>query len=209
MRFGRGGSFWRILLAVLVIQVLAGAPAGADAQDDLARIENYLNDLESLRASFVQIAPDGAMSKGRLFYERPDKMRLDYDPPNDIQIIASGVTLVYRDRRLGQENRLFASQTPLAFLLEDEIRLDDGLEVVNFERRRGELLVSVVQADDPNEGRVTLAFREEPLQLRHWAVTDAQGLTTQIFLEDVETGVPLDDGLFSILDPGGFPGDRR
>lgn len=209
MRSRQGVGFWRILLAALVLQVLTAARPGPEAQDDVARIENYLNDLKSLRASFVQIAPDGAMSTGRLLYERPDKMRLDYDPPNDIQIIANGITLVYRDRRLGQENRLFASQTPLGFLLEDEIRLDDGLEVVDLERRRGELLVSLVQADDPNEGRVTLAFGEEPLQLRHWAVTDAQGLTTQIFLEEIETGVPLDDGLFSILEPGRFPGGRR
>lgn len=208
MRAARN-AIWRILLAVPAALLLGAADPQATREDALARIESYLNELSSLRASFVQIAPDGATSTGRLYYERPDKMRLDYDPPNDIEIIANGVTLVYRDRRLGQENRLFASQTPLGFLLEDEIRLDDGLEVTGFERRGGELAVSLVQADDPNEGQVTLAFREQPLQLRNWAVTDAQGLTTQIFLEDIETGVALDDDLFLTREPDRTPGDRR
>jgi len=201
----RAGSSLGLVLLVAVV-VLAGARPGPEAQDDLARIEAYLNDLASLRASFVQIAPDGTQSTGKLYYERPDKMRLDYDPPNQIEIVANGVTLVYRDRRLGQENRLFASQTPLGFLLDDEIRLDDGLDVIDFRRRDGGLSLSLVQADDPNEGRVTLAFREDPLQLRHWAVTDAQGLTTRIFLEEIETGVALDSDLFRIGTP---PRSRR
>ena len=50
-------------------------------------------------------------------------MRLDYDPPSELLIIANGWKLVYQDRRLKQVSQLFTSQTPLGFLLEDEIRL--------------------------------------------------------------------------------------
>ena len=32
---------------------------------------------------------------GELYYQRPDKMRLDYDPPSDILIISDGWKLIY------------------------------------------------------------------------------------------------------------------
>ena len=93
---------------------------------DLARIEDYLNELRTLRAHFVQINPDGGSSTGTLYFERPDKMRLDYNPPSELLIIANGWKLVYQDRRLEQVSQLFTSRTPLGFLLEDEIRLQGG-----------------------------------------------------------------------------------
>lgn len=170
--------------------------------DRLAPIEAYLDELESLRADFVQIAPDGALATGTLYYERPDKMRLDYDPPSQILIVANGITLTYYDGELRQVNRMFTSQTPLAFLLADEIRLTgDDVEVTDVHRVDDEIEIAVVQADDPNEGSIRLVFGADPLQLRRWAVTDAQGLTTQIVLENVETGVSLDDELFVFRDP--------
>lgn len=181
---------------------LLHAVAHAALPDGLARIETYLNELDSLRAGFVQIAPDGALATGTLYYERPDKMRLDYDPPSQILIVAHGITLTYYDGELGQVNRMFTSQTPLAFLLDDEIRFaGDDVEVTDFRRVDDEIEVAVVEADDPGEGSIRLVFGAEPLELRRWAVTDAQGLTTQIVLENVETGVSLDDDLFVFRDP--------
>lgn len=188
--------------AALVLGALALAHAArAAAPDDLARIEDYLNDLRSLRAGFVQIAPDGSLATGTLYYERPDKMRLDYDPPSQILIVAHGITLTYYDGRLRQVNRMFTSQTPLGFLLDDEIRLGGDVEVTDFAQVDDEIEVAVVDADDPGAGSLRLVFGTEPLELRRWAVTDAQGLTTQIVLEDVETGIPLDDDLFVFRDP--------
>jgi hypothetical protein len=39
------------------------------------------------------------------------------------------------------------------------------------------------------------------MALRRWSVTDAQGLTTQIVLGEVRTGMPLDRELFVWRDP--------
>lgn len=176
----------------------------AAAPDELARIEDYLNELTTLRAGFVQIASDGGLATGSLYYERPDKMRLDYDPPSEVLIVANGVTLTYYDAELDQVNRMFTSQTPLGFLLDDEIRLDGEVAVTDFRRADDEIEVEVVQADDPGAGGIRLVLGADPLELRRWAVTDAQGLTTQIVLENVETGVALDDELFQFEGPSRF-----
>ena len=208
---------WRRALGALLLAVLAALPAAAVVRDpatasaeDLARIEGYLNNLRTLRADFLQIGPDGATATGTFYYARPDKMRLDYDPPSELLIIANDWKLVYQDRRLEQISQLFTSQTPLGFLLDDEIRLQGGeVTVTGLERRGGEVQVTLVQTDEPAEGSITLAFAEQPFELRRWTIVDAQGYATHVVLEDVETGVRLDQELFIFRDPKFYPELRR
>jgi outer membrane lipoprotein-sorting protein len=203
-------------VVALVIGALLGSPAAAALRDpvaarseDVAQIESYLNGLRSLRADFVQINPDGGTATGKLYYERPDKMRLDYDPPSRLLIIANGWKLVYQDRRLKQVSQLFTSSTPLGFLLEDEIRLDGDVTLTDLERRGGELRVTLVQTDEPNQGSITLAFAEQPFELRRWTVIDPQGYATHVVLERLETDVRLDKELFVFRNPDFYPEERN
>ena len=56
---------------------------------------------------------------------------------------------------------------------------------------------------------MVLTLARDPLRLKSWAVTDAQGLTTVIELEQIRTGIELDRSLFVWRDPKifGFPKD--
>ena len=200
------------LLAVL----LAGVPAAAAVRDaataraeDVAHIERYLNGLRSLRANFVQVNPDGGMATGKLFYERPDKMRLDYDPPSKLLIIANGWDLVYQDRKLKQVSHLFTSKTPLGFLLTKHIKLSGDVTVTDVERRGGELRVTLVQTEEPKQGAIILAFAEQPFELRRWTVIDPQGAATNVLLDQLETDVALDDELFVYRNPDFYPEARQ
>ena len=176
---------------------------------DIARIEAYLNDLSTLRSEFVQINPDGRKVTGELYYQRPDKMRLDYDPPSPILIISDGWWVIYYDRQLEQVSHLSIGSTPLGFLLSDDIRLSGEVTVTDVARADGELKVTLVQSDEPNQGSIQLAFAEEPLELRRWTVVDAQGQATYVVLEALETGMPLDRELFRFRNPQFYPGARN
>jgi outer membrane lipoprotein-sorting protein len=203
------GALLLVLAAALPAAAVVRAPATANAED-LARIEDYLNGLRTLRAKFVQINPDGGTATGTLYFDRPDKMRLDYDPPSELLIIANGWKLVYQDRRLKQISQLFTSSTPLGFLLEDQIRLQGGdVAVTSLTRRGGEIQVAVVQSDQPAEGSITLAFAEQPFELRRWTIIDAQGYATHVVLEGLETDVKLDQELFIFRDPKFYPEARQ
>jgi outer membrane lipoprotein-sorting protein len=205
---------WRPLAALLGLAWLLGpapAPAALPAAQagDVSRIEAYLNDLTTLRSGFVQINPDGAMVTGELYYQRPDKMRLDYHPPSPILIVSDGWQIVYYDRKLEQVSYLFPSSTPLGFLLSDQIRLSGDVTVTDLAREAGELRVTLVQTDEPNQGSIELAFAENPMELRRWTVIDAEGQATNIVLDGLETGVPLDSGLFRFHNPKFYPGARN
>jgi len=203
---------WRLAALLGMVWLLGAAPAPAalpsDA-DDITRIEDYLNDLATLRSTFVQINPDGGRVTGKLYYQRPDKMRLDYDPPSPILIVSDGWWVIYYDRELEQVSHLSIGSTPLGFLLSDEIRLSGDVTVTDVAREDGELKVTLIQTDEPNQGSIQLAFAEAPLELRRWTVVDAQGQATYIMLEGLETGMPLDRELFRFRNPKLDPDARN
>lgn len=183
-------------------------PALPGASEPIARVEAYLNSIDTLRSSFVQINPDGGQVTGEMYYARPDKMRLQYDPPSGVVIVADQWQMLFYDGRLKQESRLLTGQTPLGFLLSDEIELDGDVTVTGVEEAGGELRITLVRTDEPGQGSITLVFAEQPLELRRWTVVDAQGLPTHVVLDGIETGVALDDELFVFRNRQFDPGRR-
>jgi outer membrane lipoprotein-sorting protein len=197
------------LIGLLVPAPVPAALPSSSATAEVARLEAYLNDLTTLRSDFVQINPDGGRVTGELYYERPDKMRLDYDPPSEILIVSDGWWVIYYDRKLEQVSHLTKDATPLGFLLSDHIQLSGAVTVTDVAREHGEVRVTLVQTDEPNEGSLELTFAEEPLELRRWALFDAQGQATYVLLDALETGVPLDRELFRFRNPKFYPDARN
>lgn len=113
------------------------------AREPIARVEAYLNGLDTLRSSFVQINADGARLTGDLYYERPDKMRLEYDPPSRILIVANRWQVIYHDRRLDQVSHLLTGSTPLGFLLDEDVSLSGDVTVTRVEEAGGELRLTL------------------------------------------------------------------
>jgi outer membrane lipoprotein-sorting protein len=62
----------------------------AEDQNDVARIESYLNGLHSISADFLQVDDQGGFMHGAIAIQRPGKMRVTYDAPSKDFIIADG-----------------------------------------------------------------------------------------------------------------------
>lgn len=171
---------------------------------DLARIEAYLNGLTTLRARFLQIAQNGATAEGTAWIWRPGRMRFEYDPPESLLLVASHGQFLLYDRELRQPSTVPVSQTPLAFLLRENLRLSGDVTVTRVERGGGFLRVTLHRTAAPAEGRLTLVFQEDPIELRQWAVVDAQARETRVSLSRIETGVRIDPRIFEFNDPRFF-----
>lgn len=206
-----------LVLAALTPPLLAAPPGSALAQAtaaapplserdraDLARVEAYLNNLRTLRARFLQIAQNGASAEGTAWIWRPGRMRFDYDPPEPLLLVASHGQFMLYDRELKQPTTVPVGTTPLAVLLRDNLRLSGDVAVTRVERTGGFLRVTLHRTGAPAEGRLTLVFQENPLELRQWVVVDAQGRETRVSLSGVETGVRIDPFIFEFNDPRFF-----
>jgi len=199
-------------LLVLSAGLLAARSASAQTvfqptlQDrgDLARIEAYLDGLRALKAHFLQVAPNGAISQGTAWLERPGRMRFQYDPPSPLLLVAGHGLVVFHDKSLNQTSNIPIGQTPLGILLADRVRLSGDVTVTGMQHLPGQIQVSLVRTASPGDGTLTLVFADTPMALRQWTVLDAQRQETRVTLYNVETGGHFDPKLFEFVDPRFF-----
>lgn len=189
------------LLPAAARAAVTPAPLSPADQADLDRIEAYLNSLTALKAKFLQVAPDGSVSQGLAWLERPGRMRFQYDPPSPYLLVAGYGLLVFHDASLDQTTNIPLSSTPLGVLLAPHVTLSGDVTVTDFQRLPGEFDVTLVRTSRPGEGSLTLVFSTDPLTLRQWAVRDAQGKVTRVTLYDVTLGGHFANNLFTFVPP--------
>ncbi len=198
--------------AALVVPVLAVAWGAATAATTpqparlspdekvlIGQIEEYLNSITTVEAGFVQMTAQGQYAKGRLYLQRPGRMRFEYEPPSPYLLVSDGTWFIYVDQELEQVTYLPLSKTPAGLLLRKDFAFTEGLVVTGMETRPSTVRVDIVDAERPDAGRVTLTFVRRPLSLRSWTVHDPQGQRIQVTLVDPKYGAPLDRSLFRFI----------
>jgi outer membrane lipoprotein-sorting protein len=164
-----------------------------------AKVSAYLSSLQNLAGNFVQVGPDGTKTKGDFFIQKPGKVRFEYDPPNPIDIVADGSTLVVRDRKLATQDIYPLSQTPLRYLLSDRIDLMKDTNVVNV--TADDMFVSITIEEKQalvGTSRLMLMVGAKDGQLKQWTVTDPQGYDTTVAVYNLDTSKKIDPGMFKI-----------
>lgn len=204
-----------------VVDANAGdaASAAADAADDagttaedptfdrdaaLNQIDRYLEGLDVMLGSFIQIEPTGAVATGRFWLDRPGRMRFEYDDPHPFTIVADGATYTVWDRELEDVNtRVPLRETPLNMFLRRDVNLARDAIVDEVRRDGDELSVRLEDPDERVQGALTLVFTQPAIELRRMITTDADGADTEITFTDTVREGDIDPGLFVIRD------DRR
>ena len=210
-------TLWAALVALAVF-LPAAVPAWADGdplaltpadREDLARVEDYFKQMKTLKARFLQVSETGHTAGGTFFLSRPDRMRLEYDPPIKDFIVADGWFVFFWDGELKQQSSEPIGSSLADVILRENFRLTGDVTVVGIERGNGWLELSLVATQDPGKGRLTLVFQDQPLRLIKWRVLDAQNLTTDVSLSQIQVNVPLDKNLFFFKAPEETPGLRQ
>ncbi len=168
----------------------------ASDQADIGRIEAYLNGIRTLKAHFLQVAPNGGISEGTAWLERPGRMRFQYDPPAPFLLIAAHGQLIFHDSSLGQDSNIPLSRTPLGILLADHVTLAGAVTVTAIQHLPGQIQLTLERTASPGDGSLTLIFTDSPLTLRQWTVVDAQRRETHVTLSNAQTGGTFDPTLF-------------
>jgi outer membrane lipoprotein-sorting protein len=190
------------VVLVLSMAGLAGRPVAAFERSEaewVTAIQNYLNLIRTVEATFLQVSSTGEFASGRVYIERPGRMRIEYDAPAPHLIVANRGLVTYVDRQLNQRTHLPLSATPAAILLAPSIALTDGaLKITALDTDKDGAEITLVQKDNPGEGSLTLLFIDNPLTLRQWRVVDAQGIVTTVTLENAKFNVALKSDLFEL-----------
>jgi outer membrane lipoprotein-sorting protein len=126
-------------------------------------------------------------------------VRFEYEPPSPIDVIADGSSVVVRDRKLATQDLYPLSQTPLRYLLADQIDLVRDTNLVAVSRDNSLVGVTIEERQIlVGTHRLVLMFGAKDMQLRQWTVTDPQGYDTTVAVYNLDASKKVDPGLFKI-----------
>ncbi len=173
-------------------------PLALSDQDkaDAARIENYLNGITTMQAKFQQVDAAGNLAFGMIYVRRPGFLRVQYDPPSEVILVADSIAVSYYDAELNQLNQAPLGLSPLWFLLREHVSLGGDVTVTSFDRAPNAFQIGIVQTDEPDAGTVTLVLGDKPLELQQWTIVDNKGQEVRVALYNAQFGLKLDNALF-------------
>ena len=190
-------------LAVLTLALLCGCATrpeeslSAADRADIARVQSTLDHLRGFRARFVQTGAAQASGAGTVWYD-PGRLRLQYDTPGRMTVVASGADLVAHRDSDDSTTRMALSGNPLGLLLRQPLRLSGAIQVTDVQRRPGILQISLARTANPAQGLLTMIFADDAAGLRliGLELEDARHARTRFGLFDTATGLALPPGLF-------------
>lgn len=187
------------LLAVsLAFAGLAATPSFAQ-QLSLGQVSAYLNSFTSAEGEFTQINANGTISTGTIYIKRPNRVRFEYNPPEESLVVAGGGQVAIFDPRSDSgPDRYPLSQTPLKIILERNVDLTRTDMVTGHTSDGTSTTVTAQDPENPQYGNIQMVYTAAPVELRQWIVTDDTGQQTTVILGDLEKDGRVPDILFNI-----------
>lgn len=183
-------------LLFFLFPLLFAFQAKADTAD-LNKIENYLNNIKTLKASFVQMSSNGGSAEGKIYIAKPSKIRMEYTAPDPLLIVGNGDYIIYNDTELDQVTNIDYEDIPATVILSNQIKFDGkNLKVTDFYKDSGQTSVTVEMPNNSAIKPITLIFDNSPFRLKQWKVIDPQNIEITISLYDMVQDEPLNADLF-------------
>ena len=165
-------------------------------------VKEYLYNLNSLEADFLQVSSDGSIKEGKIFLSLPGKIRISYNNPDNLLITSNGFWLTVQDKKLKQTNNFPLNQTPLNFFLNKELNFDEDKFKIKFEKSSGIIALTFSDNEKLNSSIFKLIFTTSPLKLKKWVIIDEFDNETSVLLQNLVTGKKYSHVLFFPVDFG-------
>lgn len=200
----------RRIAAAILLLTLSALSTAADAPTSVQSLHRFFAEVNRYTSPFTQTLLDDAgksvqEAKGRLWIERPNKFRWNYDSPSKQQIVSDGEKLFVYDEDLRQVTVRSLKQglldTP-AMLLAGRGRVEDQFTVKDLGSENGlEWVQLLPKRKDSGIEQVRLGF--ERGRLKSFEITDGLGQTTRYVLHSGLENQPIDPSRFSFTAPPG------
>ena len=172
----------------------------ANVPQDLARIDAALNNTLSFQGRFAQYGADGSFSQGKIYLQRPGKLRFEYDAPETLLIVSDGVTLTEHDKALQTMDRVPLSATPLNFFLKENVQLARDTEIIGLTKTPTDVTVTARDGSGQMDGEITMVFDAGNLALKEWIIRSSFGGGTRVVLSDLRYNQRINPRLFILRD---------
>ena len=187
----------KVLFCVLLSWFLISYSNASESQDELIiRAEKSIKNISTLQAEFTQISSDGSYAIGKLYFRRPFQMRLEYNVEQPFNLITTRNLLIVDEPENKQITNYPLSETPLAFLLEEDFSLTANEFLTQSMIHNGLAEISLRKETGDRAGELILLFELNQMNLRGWKIIDAMGVETKVTLQNEIYGGDLPNKLF-------------
>ena len=165
----------------------------------LSALSEYLNGLTTVESDFTQINSDGSISTGKIYIDRPGRVRFEYAPPDRSLVIAEAQTVAIFDAKSNQAPETYPlKRTPLNLILAKDIDLGKAKMVIGHIEDGPSTRLLAQDPEFPEYGSIELVFTADPVELRQWVIVDDLGAATTVILGEMIKGEDLKPGIFDI-----------
>lgn len=185
-------------------------PALARTPSPTEFMQRFFRELQSFEARFNQVVLDESLnlvqeSSGRLWVQRPDKFRWEYDSPFRQHIVGDGQKIWVYDLELGQVTVRpmtgALGDTP-AVLLAGRGQLDERFTVQSL-GTQGKLEWAQLVPRRPDGGFEDIRIGFENGKIRVLEMVDGFGQTTRVTLRTARENAKIDPKKFTFTPPPG------
>ena len=156
-------------------------------------IKDYLGDIKTLQAEFSQTNQTEDITTGTFFLKKPGKIRLSYDPPQNLQIVSKQQAVLIFDPKNGGSGPLTypLHSTPLSFLIKNDLSLFINENGESLEL--GDLIIFKVRNPQYN---LSIEFNKNPVSLLGWEFENQMGELIKIRLNNIHKNKYISDEIF-------------
>ena len=165
-------------------------------------VYSFFENLKTLEADFIQVGPSGNVTNGKVYFDLPGKLRIDYHKPNNLLITCKGFWIVLQDRNLKTTNNIPLKNSPFSILLEKKIILSNKTIKTQIQNKSGIISFAIKSSNNNERGELILEFSEKPFHLKKWIIKDAFGNITTVLIQNAKYNKKLSHLLFF---PDDFP----
>lgn len=188
------------LSIISVSKLEASAPESTQItvdQSKIKSIEQALNRIANMQASFHQFNQQGEIAKGTFYLSRPGKIRWEYNTPSPIVIVGKGSLIAYFDKELDEVSYIGLEDVLAGLLTKDKIQLSGDIKILSLEEHDHIIYLALEQKDKPDQGQITLLLDATHYYLKGMSVKDTAGAITDVFFDVVNENVTFDAELFN------------
>ncbi len=162
------------LFFLIFIFITTRSFAAELTQDQLSKIENYLNSITSAEADFLQLNQDGSLNEGKFYLQKPGRFRWEYvDQP--VLVVANKKSLIYYDVELEQANYVPIEKSIAALITRQNIKFSGDIELLEASATDEAYIIRATRADQNDIGEFTFIFKRDPIALGKIELFDENG----------------------------------
>lgn len=185
-------------LYIFLIMLAIGFTQSAIASPNVAsEVDEYLLKLESLKSDFVQTAASGEKRFGKIFIQKPAKVRVEYYTPDKELITINDELAMHYDYDLEEKNYASPNDVFLDFLSKRNFSLRKNAKIISATSNKEVVKIVFTINNDELARNFTFIFDRAIKQIKE-IIVEQDGATISFALTNPSTNMQISKDLFDL-----------